>query len=217
MSLSPKFIQGKLIFKIAELAKGSIWEYPSGQPAVFESKAFTGKTPPSPKMPYIAVDILPTLVPFNDLKYEGWVDGAEFGSTEEVYVTLQSKVMQFSVTVYGSEDDDTSQIASDISLKLKSSYHRQYFLQYEVGLYSISNPVTSDLRLTDQYRDATTFTISLSYTDRVIDEIGGGSITSVNIDTDLHKDPDGLGGLYRGLGDDNPIPIQTGDIPENNN
>lgn len=209
MSISPKFVQGKLVTKVQELVKGKIWEYPNGIPAVFKSNAFYGKTPPSPEMPYIAIDFFQTLNPFQDVKFEGWISETE-------YAVLETKIMQFTITVYGSGEDDTLQIASELSTKLKASYNRDYFIQFETGLYSITNPVTSSTRLSDQYRDVSSFTIGLSYVDRVIDEVGGGSITSVNIDTDLHKDPDGKGGLYRGFDDNDPLDIQTGDMPENN-
>lgn len=181
MSLSPKFIQGKLVTKVQELVKGKIWEYEDGTPAVFKSNAFRNKTPPSPEMPYIEIDFMQTLVPFNDILSEGWMDGEDFGETGDVYVTLQSKIMQFNIKVYGSGDDDTLEIASDLSLKFKSSYHRDYFYQYEVGVYSISNPITSSLRLTNQYRDVASFTLSLSYVDRVIDLEGAGVISSAEI------------------------------------
>lgn len=210
MSISPKNIQGKLVTKVQELVKGEIWEYSNGNPAVFKSNAFNNKTPPSPKMPYISIDFAQTQVPFLDVKYEGWLSDTEYG-------VLESKIMQFVITVYGSGGDDTLHISSSLATRLKASYNRDYFHQLEVGLYNVTNPVTSNLRLSDQYRDVSSFTLSLSYVDRVIDTVGGGCITSVNIDTETYKDEEGEGGLYKGLDDTSPIPIQTGDIPENNN
>ena len=225
MSISPKYIQGKLVTKLQDLAKGKIWEYPNGTPAVLKANAFNSKTPPSPKMPFITVDFLQTLNPFLTPLFEGWVSATEMGvevdeGVEDVFMLIETKVMQFTVTAYGSGQDDTLQIISEISSRLKMSHHRDYFKQYEVNFYDSTKPIPASLRLSDEYQDATTFTISFSYADRVFDLDGSGYFTTVNIDTDAVKDEKGFGGIYKtnpkileNPSEEIPLPIQTGDIP----
>lgn len=211
MVLSPKMIQGELVRKISSLVGSRIYNYPDGTPAVFKSSSFNSKTPPSPKMPYVAVDYLTTLNPFHQEKYEGWLvkDGVEY------YGILETKIMQFVIKVYGSADDDTINIASEISSRLKMSKHRDWFRQFEVGLYSLSNPTPSNILISNEYRDVTSLTVSLSYVERYLDsEPDDYVITEVNINTYNPDNEPTPAGLEHYQDDPEPLKVETGDLPQ---
>lgn len=225
MSISPKSIQGKLVKKIQGLVKGKIWEYPDGTPAVLKANSFRGSSPPSPKTPFISVDFLQTLNPFLTPLFEGWVNASELGldvpeGVEDVFMLIETKVMQFTVTAYGSGQDDTLQIISELSSRLKMSHNRDYFKEFEVNFYDSTKPTPANIRLGDEYQDSTTFTISFSYAERVFDLDGSGYFTVVNINTDSFKDSRGFGGIYKSNpntlenpSEEIPLPMVTGDMP----
>ncbi len=219
MTLSPKFIQGELVRKTQELVGYRLYNFPppNAFPAVFKSNAFEGSSTPSPRMPYIAIDFLTTLNPFYQEKFEGrFLDEND----QEVYGILETKIMQFVIKVYGSGEDDTISIASELSSRLKMNKNRNWFIQFEVGLYGMTNPTPSSIRLNDEYRDVTSFTVSFSYVERYIDnELDNYAIEQVNIDT---YNPDN-GSVYdlpypAGLDhfpdDPAPMQVETGDLPQ---
>jgi len=204
---SPKQIQGELVKRIKQLVGNRLYQYPNGEAAVVKSNAFE-KSAPSPKMPYIAVDFLQTITPYYDTKFEGWKNDTD-------YSIIETKIMQFIIRVYGSGEDDTLSIASELATRMKMTNNNDYFdLNFNVQIYNVTNPVTSSIRTTDEYRDIATFNMSFAYAEEYIEqEDDYYKILSVNIDTSENKDPDGKAGLYDGIDDPDPLQIETGDLP----
>lgn len=183
--ISYKTIQGELVERTSKLVGSRLYKYttPEGErPAVFQSNAFYGKKVPSAKMPYIAVDFLQIQNPFHHELYEGWKD--------EKWVLAETKIMQFTIRVYGSGEHDTLSISSELASKLKMGKNRDYFkTEFGVGFYDITNPRATSLRIGDEYRDMSSFTISFSYIEEIVDEEDNYEISSVVIDTENSLQP----------------------------
>jgi len=211
--ISYKNIQGELVERIRKLVGYRLYQYvtPDGNsPAVFKSNAFYGKKTPSSKMPYIAVDFLQTVNPFHQELFEGWI--------EDEWVIAETKIMQFTIRVYGSGEDDTLSIASELSSRLKMTKNRDYFKHtHQVGLYNISNPTGTSVRIGDEYRDLASFTISFSYIEKIVDNEDNYEISQVHLDTENPFNPptDTPAGLYRGIDDSDPLGVDTGLIKKN--
>lgn len=212
--ISTKVIQGELVERIQQLVGYRLYQYntPQGdRPAVFQSNAFYGKKTPSSKMPYIAVDFLQIMNPFHRELYEGYRD-------ENDWLIAETKIMQFTIRVYGSGEHDTLSIASELSSRLKMGRNRDYFKkEHDVGLYSVSNPTSTSQMIGDEFRDMSSFSISFSYIEEVVDNEDAYEITRVDIDTlnPFNPKTPTPAGLYEGVDDESPLPVDTGVITKN--
>lgn len=208
MAISNVTVQERLIKNISMAVGSKIWNYnqgtPEAQPAVFKEKVFSGSTPPSPRYPFISVDILQTLTPYQLNQFEGFVD--------DTFVVQQLRVIQFSVKVHGDGMIDINQIADELRLKLKAQYYIADMNEIGAGYYKVTNAIKTDSRLTDQYMEVSQFNVSYSVTDftKITPEEGGYAIEQIEIDTVNNKDPEGRAGLYDFPDDPDPLQIETG-------
>lgn len=207
MAIDIKYIQSKFITLVGGLVGDKIYKYNGVQPAVFKAASFGGKTPPSPKYPFISVDVLPSINPFEHPVSEGWISETE-------YALQETRVIQFNIIVHGDGNTDINGIGNELRMKLKLSDYI-YFMKdtLAAGYYNASQIVNTSVRLSDQYIESAQFTISYTVTDYTIYD-KAESIEQVGVNTETHKDEEGRAGLYRGEDDPNPLQVEIELIPE---
>lgn len=209
MAISNVAIQERLIANISRAVGDQIWNYnqgtPQAQPAVFKEKVFSGSTPPSPQYPFISVDILQTITPYQHHLYEGFIE-------DGTYTVQETRIVQYMVRVHGDGNIDINQIADDLRMKLKAQFYIEDMLEVDAGYYKVTNTIKVDNRLTDQYMEMSQFNISYSITDftTITVQDGAYSIEQIEVDTETNKDSEGRAGLYTSPDDPNPIQIVTG-------
>ena len=208
MAINIKDIQSGLITLAGGILGDKIYNYDNGQPSVFKAASFAGKTPPSPKYLFVSIDVLPSLSPFQLPSSEGWISDTE-------YALQETRVLQFNIIVHGDGSTDINGLANELRMRLKmGNYINHMKSTFDAGYYQSTQIVDTSVRLTDQYVESAQFSISYTITDFTIDNLGTGIISQVEIDTEVNKDPEGEGGLYKGYDDPNPIPVKTELIPE---
>ena len=207
MAINIKNIQSKFITLIGDLVGDKIYNYNGTQPAVFKAASFGGKTPPSPKYPFISVDVLPSINPFEHPVSEGWISDTE-------YALQETRVIQFNIIVHGDGDVDINGIGNELRMKLKLSDYIYYMKDtLGAGYYQSSQIVNTSVLMSDQYVESAQFTISYTVTDYTTYD-KAGQISQVAVNTSTYKDEEGKGGLYKGNDDQDPIQVETELIPE---
>jgi hypothetical protein len=209
LAINARDIQKELVKLTGDLVGSLIYNYPSGQEAVFLSGAFNSKTPPSPKYPYIAIDSGTPVTPYQHKLKEGWIEDPDADITLGYYVQ-QTRVLPYTITVYGDGNIDLISISNELALRLKRSKNIEYMKEFEAFYYQITNPLRTSILVSDEYKEIVTFTVSYTVTDFVVDIEGDGIISKVEVDTEVHKDEDGRAGLYDAPDDTTPLHIQTG-------
>lgn len=202
MAISNILVQEELIALISQSVGDLLWKYPDGTPAVMRQKVFSGSTPPSPQYPFISVDVLQSLTPYQLNLREGFISETQFALQE-------TRILQFTVIVHGNGEMDIEQISNELRMRLK--LQRSISAMEEkanAGYYKITDTVKIDTLMSDEYSEKVQFNISYTVTDFTIDE-EGGEISKVKIDTVNNKDQDGRAGLYETPDDPDPLEIVT--------
>lgn len=210
--LSTYEIEKTLVGLVTDLIGSKLSTTGSGtnlRPSVIREGTFStdntgSKNAVTPNYPYASIGLLQTKFPFKLKLSEGFDD-------DDIWKLRHNVDFHYGITIHGDSRSDIETIARELKLRFSMSRTKSEVTNAtSTVVYNVTEPFTNKTLFSDQYKFTSSITLVLSAIEVLEDLIGSGWISQVGIDTVIHKDSEGKGGLYHAPDDLKPIPIKTG-------